>query len=283
MAVQRSIEQVLVTVGNFDFGVASKLTITILSRFGRRSVTSAIRAAVAVFPVTTVANAAMTVDIRHPTPTAAWTPRTATTTGGAGRGCLHLRHRGDPAGRGAARDRGRSRCQRGARRHLARRLRTGRRGDHRPAGALDRALAPTAHPTGHPGVSGLCHNSISATAPNFAVLAGGRLLCALTHGLMWSVIAPIARPPGARRPRRTCYRGGVRAARLWRWWSGNPLTAAISELWGWRVAVLMVAAAATAGPPRRARRPAPAAVRRRALPAGPVAMSPAAGRVRCRR
>src|ERR1043165_7319231 len=32
---------------------------------------------------------------------------------------------------------------------------------------------------------------ISALAPNFAVLAGGRVLCALAHGLMWSVIAPI--------------------------------------------------------------------------------------------
>src|SRR6478672_9352113 len=32
---------------------------------------------------------------------------------------------------------------------------------------------------------------ISALAPGFTVLAGGRVLCALTHGLMWSVIAPI--------------------------------------------------------------------------------------------
>lgn len=32
---------------------------------------------------------------------------------------------------------------------------------------------------------------ISALAPDFAVLAGGRVLCAVTHGLMWSVIAPI--------------------------------------------------------------------------------------------
>src|SRR4029078_6365280 len=32
---------------------------------------------------------------------------------------------------------------------------------------------------------------ISPLAPNFAVLAGGRVLCAVTHGLMWSVIAPI--------------------------------------------------------------------------------------------
>jgi predicted MFS family arabinose efflux permease len=32
---------------------------------------------------------------------------------------------------------------------------------------------------------------ISALAPNFTVLAGGRVFCALMHGLMWSVIAPI--------------------------------------------------------------------------------------------
>jgi predicted MFS family arabinose efflux permease len=32
---------------------------------------------------------------------------------------------------------------------------------------------------------------MSALAPNFAVLAAGRVLCAVTHGLMWSVIAPI--------------------------------------------------------------------------------------------
>ncbi|WP_156747359.1 MFS transporter, partial [Mycobacterium sp. E2462] len=33
---------------------------------------------------------------------------------------------------------------------------------------------------------------ISALAPTFAVLAVGRVLCAITHGLLWSVIAPIA-------------------------------------------------------------------------------------------
>src|ERR1700730_16767289 len=33
---------------------------------------------------------------------------------------------------------------------------------------------------------------ISALAPNFAVLAAGRVLSAITHGLMLSVIAPIA-------------------------------------------------------------------------------------------
>lgn len=33
---------------------------------------------------------------------------------------------------------------------------------------------------------------VSALAPNFAVLAAGRVLCAVTHGLLWAVIAPIA-------------------------------------------------------------------------------------------
>ncbi|GAB4964605.1 hypothetical protein MAHJHV55_51920 [Mycobacterium avium subsp. hominissuis] len=35
---------------------------------------------------------------------------------------------------------------------------------------------------------------ISALAPNFAVLAAGRVLCAITHGLLWSVIAHSTRP-----------------------------------------------------------------------------------------
>ncbi|MGA5462276.1 MFS transporter [Mycobacterium sp. NPDC050041] len=86
---------------------------------------------------------------------------------------------------------------------------------------------------------------VSAMAPNFAVLAGGRMLCALTHGLMWSVIAPI----GARlvpadhagRATAAVYTGTGLALVV-----GNPLTAAMSELWGWRVAVLAVAAAALA-------------------------------------
>src|SRR3984893_16873894 len=35
---------------------------------------------------------------------------------------------------------------------------------------------------------------ISALAPNFAVLAAGRVLSAITHGLMLSVLAPMATP-----------------------------------------------------------------------------------------
>src|SRR6476661_6713833 len=84
---------------------------------------------------------------------------------------------------------------------------------------------------------------ISALAPNFTMLAGGRVLCALTHGLMWSVIAPI----GARlvpathigRATTAVYVGTSLALVV-----GNPLTAAMSELWGWRQAVVVVTVAA---------------------------------------
>lgn len=78
---------------------------------------------------------------------------------------------------------------------------------------------------------------ISALAPDFAVLVVGRLLCALTHGLMWSVIAPIGARllPASHTGRATAaiYTGTGLALIL-----GNPLTAAISQLWGWRVAVV---------------------------------------------
>jgi len=86
---------------------------------------------------------------------------------------------------------------------------------------------------------------ISALAPNFAVLAGGRVLCAVTHGLMWSVIAPIgARLVPATHTARatTAIYGGTTLALV----AGNPLTAAMSELWGWRLAVVLVWVAAAA-------------------------------------
>lgn len=86
---------------------------------------------------------------------------------------------------------------------------------------------------------------ISALAPNFAVLAGGRVLCAITHGLMWSVIAPIGARlvPATHAGRATTavYVGTSLALVV-----GNPLTAAMSELWGWRLAVVLVTVAAAA-------------------------------------
>jgi predicted MFS family arabinose efflux permease len=84
---------------------------------------------------------------------------------------------------------------------------------------------------------------ISALAPNFAVLAGGRVLCAVTHGLMWSVIAPIGvrLVPATHAGRATTaiYLGTSVALVV-----GNPLTAAMSQLWGWRLAVVVVTVAA---------------------------------------
>ena len=84
---------------------------------------------------------------------------------------------------------------------------------------------------------------ISALAPNFTVLASGRVLCALTHGLMWSVIAPIGvrLVPATHAGRATTavYVGTSLALVV-----GNPLTAAMSELCGWRLAVVLVTVAA---------------------------------------
>ena len=84
---------------------------------------------------------------------------------------------------------------------------------------------------------------ISAVAPNFIVLAGGRVLSAITHGLMLSVLAPMATRlvPASHSGRATTviYVGISLAVVV-----GSPATAAISLLWGWRVAVAAVAAVA---------------------------------------
>jgi predicted MFS family arabinose efflux permease len=84
---------------------------------------------------------------------------------------------------------------------------------------------------------------ISALAPTFTVLAMGRVLCALTHGLMWSVIAPIGvrlvPPTHAGRATAAVYVGTGLALVV-----GSPLTALMSQLWGWRLAVAAIAAAA---------------------------------------
>jgi predicted MFS family arabinose efflux permease len=84
---------------------------------------------------------------------------------------------------------------------------------------------------------------ISAVAPNFVVLAGGRVLSAITHGLMLSVIAPIATRlvPASHSGRATTvvYVGISLAVVV-----GSPATAAMSLLWGWRSAVASVAVVA---------------------------------------
>jgi predicted MFS family arabinose efflux permease len=84
---------------------------------------------------------------------------------------------------------------------------------------------------------------ISALAPSFAVLAAGRVLCAVTHGLLWSVIAPIATrlvpPSHAGRATMSIYVGTSLALVI-----GSPLTAAMSLMWGWRLAAVCVTVAA---------------------------------------
>ena len=84
---------------------------------------------------------------------------------------------------------------------------------------------------------------VSALAPNFVVLAGGRVLCAVTHGVLWAVIAPIGArlvpPTHAGRATTAIYVGTATALVV-----GNPLTAAMSQLWGWRLAVVAVTIAA---------------------------------------
>jgi len=84
---------------------------------------------------------------------------------------------------------------------------------------------------------------ISAVAPNFVVLAGGRALSAITHGLMLSVLAPIATRlvPASHSGRATTviYVGISLAVVV-----GSPATAAMSLVWGWRFAVAAVAAVA---------------------------------------
>jgi len=84
---------------------------------------------------------------------------------------------------------------------------------------------------------------ISALAPSFAVLVVGRVLCAVTHGLLWSVIAPIATrlvpPSHAGRATMSIYVGTSLALVV-----GSPLTAAMSLMWGWRLAAVCITVAA---------------------------------------
>jgi predicted MFS family arabinose efflux permease len=86
---------------------------------------------------------------------------------------------------------------------------------------------------------------ISALAPNFVVLVGGRALSAITHGLILSVVAPIATRlvPASHSGRATTmiYVGISLAVVV-----GSPATAAMSLVWGWRFAVAAVTVVAAA-------------------------------------
>lgn len=85
--------------------------------------------------------------------------------------------------------------------------------------------------------------ALSALSPGFAMLAASRVLCALTHGLMWSIVVPIGvrlLPPNHTGRAATAVYIGTSAALV----VGNPTTTWLSETWGWRPAVAAVAVAA---------------------------------------
>ncbi|MFN8100919.1 MAG: MFS transporter [Mycobacterium sp.] len=87
--------------------------------------------------------------------------------------------------------------------------------------------------------------ALSALSPGLVLLATSRVLCAATHGLMWSVVVPIgARLLPANHTGRaaTAVYVGTSAALV----IGNPMTTWLSQNWGWRPAVGAVAVAAAA-------------------------------------
>jgi predicted MFS family arabinose efflux permease len=76
----------------------------------------------------------------------------------------------------------------------------------------------------------------AAFAPTFAILVLARLVCALAHGVFWSVIGPVAArlaPPGqAGKATAVVFLGNSLAIVL-----GVPLGTALGQWLGWRVAV----------------------------------------------
>lgn len=87
--------------------------------------------------------------------------------------------------------------------------------------------------------------ALSALAPGLVWLAASRVLCAATHGLMWSIIVPIGARlvPATHTGRATTavYVGSAAALIV-----GNPLTNSMSLAWGWRPTVAAMAVAAGA-------------------------------------
>lgn len=86
---------------------------------------------------------------------------------------------------------------------------------------------------------------VMAVAPDYAVVLAARLLCALAHGVFWSVLAPVAArlaPPGkAGRAMAIVFAGNSLALVL-----GTPLATALGQATGWRIAMAIVGGAAVA-------------------------------------
>jgi predicted MFS family arabinose efflux permease len=87
--------------------------------------------------------------------------------------------------------------------------------------------------------------TLSALAPGLVWLALSRVVCALTQGLLWSIIVPIGSrlvpPTHTGRATTAVYIGSAAGLVV-----GNPLTNAMSETWGWRSTVALMAIASGA-------------------------------------
>jgi len=81
---------------------------------------------------------------------------------------------------------------------------------------------------------------LAAVAPNYALLAGSRLICAMAHGVFWAILTPtVARIVGPMRAGRSAamvFMGTALATVI-----GVPLTTALGVTLGWRVAMGAVA------------------------------------------
>lgn len=81
-----------------------------------------------------------------------------------------------------------------------------------------------------------------AVAPNYGVVLGARLVCALAHGVFWSLLAPVAASMTSRakagRATAIVFAGNSLALVL-----GTPLATAIGQAAGWRVAMAVVGGA----------------------------------------
>ena len=85
--------------------------------------------------------------------------------------------------------------------------------------------------------------ALSALSPGLMLLGASRVLCAATHGLMWSIVVPIGArllPPNHTGRAATAVYIGTAAALV----VGNPMTTWLSLAWGWRPTVGAVAVAA---------------------------------------
>jgi predicted MFS family arabinose efflux permease len=84
-----------------------------------------------------------------------------------------------------------------------------------------------------------------AVAPNYEVVLGARLVCALAHGVFWSLLAPVAAsmtsPGRAGRATAIVFAGNSLALVL-----GTPLATALGQAAGWRVAMAVVGVAGAA-------------------------------------